>query len=70
MSNSIFDVGRMVKRERIGQGMTQDEFARQLGVQQAYVVRVEKGQALPSIRLLQRAASIFGKELLPPKLIF
>ncbi|MEK7616406.1 MAG: helix-turn-helix transcriptional regulator [Patescibacteria group bacterium] len=69
-NNLALYVGHMVRITRAKRKMAQNELAHRLGVQREYIVRIEKGQALPSIKLLQKAAKVFGKELHPPKLIY
>jgi transcriptional regulator with XRE-family HTH domain len=44
-----YELARVIAQARKDQGMTQEELARLLGVSQAYVAKVESGQANPTI---------------------
>lgn len=47
-----------VKKIRYNLNMSQEEFARLLGVTQVYISRIELGAAMPSFDLLNRIANL------------
>lgn len=57
-----FEIGMMVKEARVYKGMTQGELAQSVGSKQPSIARLEKGEALPSIRFLRNIASALQTE--------
>jgi transcriptional regulator with XRE-family HTH domain len=53
------DVGERIRQARAGLGLTQDKFARQLGVTRISVARYEAGR-VPNLGLLQQIAQLAG----------
>ena len=53
------DVGERIRQVRAGLGLTQDEFARRLGVTRISVARYEAGR-VPNLGLLQQIAQLAG----------
>jgi transcriptional regulator with XRE-family HTH domain len=53
------DVGERIRQARAGLGLTQDEFARRLGVTRISVARYEAGR-VPNLGLLQLIAQLAG----------
>lgn len=62
-----FEISKMIIRERIKQGMTQEELAEKIGTKQESIARLENSVNLPSLKFLKRVAEGFGKKLMPPK---
>lgn len=57
-----------LKRLRLGRGMTQQQLARQCGVSDSYIGRLEKEEAAPGVDTVQRLATALGctiHDLLP-----
>ncbi|MEX2458000.1 MAG: helix-turn-helix transcriptional regulator [Actinomycetota bacterium] len=57
------EVGRALRRRRRLALMTQAEVAAAMGTTQSAISRAETGQAMPSIRFLERYASATGRML-------
>ena len=49
--------------ERIKRKMTQQEVAQRAGIKQPSLARVESGGVMPSIRTLEKIATVFGRKL-------
>lgn len=49
--------------ERIKRKMTQQEVAQKAGIKQPSLARVESGGVMPSIRTLEKIATVFGRKL-------
>ena len=55
-------IGRRIREIR-GFDLTQKEFARKLGVGQAAVSKLEKGQSFPSVEILLRLKEFSGRTI-------
>ena len=55
-------VGRAIAKQRVRQGMTQEEVAERLGVGSEAVSRIERGIVIPNISRLLEFAAIFECE--------
>lgn len=53
-------VGKRVATRRLAQGLTQDELARKLGVSNAHVSYLERGERGPSLYMLHKLARVLG----------
>ena len=58
-------VGERLRTLRLQQGLTQRELARRVagGVDLSYISRIERGEQLPSLKVLQRLGSALGASL-------
>lgn len=65
-----FEIGKMITDARIAKNMTQAKLAKLVGTKQPSIARIEKGDALPSLSFLQKIATAFNTQLLPPRLEF
>ncbi|MDB5169859.1 MAG: helix-turn-helix domain protein [Candidatus Saccharibacteria bacterium] len=63
-------IGKMIIDARIAKNMTQARLAELVGTKQPGIARLEKGNALPSLSLLQKIANAFNTRLLPPRFEF
>lgn len=59
----MLDIARLILREREAAGFSQQELANRSGVSRITLARLETGRANPSVDVLERIASGFGKEL-------
>lgn len=59
----MLDISRLILREREAAGFSQQELANRSGVSRVTLARLETGRANPSVDVLERIASGFGKEL-------
>ena len=62
-----FNIAEMVMRARIKRGMTQKQLAKRVGTKQPSVARVESGNYVPSLNLLNKIAKALGTELILPE---
>jgi transcriptional regulator with XRE-family HTH domain len=53
-------VGQAIARQRVRNGLTQEEVAERLGVGNEAVSRIERGVVMPNIARLLELAAIFG----------
>lgn len=53
-------VGRQIRRVRMDNAMTQQSFARRIGVNASYIGPLEKGMKAPSIATLEKIAQEFS----------
>ncbi len=56
-------IGKKVAAHRVRRGMTRPALARELAVDRTHVWRIEQGESLPSLGLLDRMARLFGVTL-------
>jgi transcriptional regulator with XRE-family HTH domain len=56
------EIGRRLKKQRIEKGLTQKELAARIqqGVDYTYIGRIERGQQLPSLKVLLRISEAFS----------
>lgn len=57
-------IARIFKYARLQQSMTQMQFARQLGIHQSTLSRIERGQEYPIAPTVRKLETITGKQLL------
>lgn len=60
----ILKFGKTVRENRLRLGWTQEELALKLGVDAAYISRIELGRKNPSLDTVLRFASAFGINVL------
>jgi transcriptional regulator with XRE-family HTH domain len=66
-----FHIGRMIINARLATGMTQAVLAHKIGTQQPAIARIENGDSLPSLGMLDKIAKrAFGSYLVPPRFGF
>ncbi len=65
-----FEVGHMVVEARIMQGVTQAQLAELVGTKQPAIARIENGNHLPSLGILEKIAQAFNTYLVPPRFGF
>jgi transcriptional regulator with XRE-family HTH domain len=65
-----YEIGKMITDARISKNMTQQKLAKLVGTKQPSIARIEKGSSLPSLSFLQKIATAFHTQLLPPRLEF
>jgi transcriptional regulator with XRE-family HTH domain len=53
-------IGKQVAAQRARRGWTRPELADRLDIDRTHVWRIEKGEALPSLDLLDRMSRLFG----------
>src|SRR5690606_9578261 len=63
-------VAKMLIDARIAKGLSQKELANLIGTKQPSIARIEKGENLPSLSLLQKIAEAMHTYLIPPKFAF
>ncbi len=51
--------GEKLRRLRQRQGLSQTELGQQLGVQQSYVGKLERGEKTPNVAMLGKIAALF-----------
>lgn len=56
-------LGWKIRQERISLGLSQGEFAKELGIQQEVLSRWELGKAKPSMKNIRKLAEKFGIEV-------
>src|SRR5688572_21511431 len=56
------ELAALIKKTRLESGLKQEVFAREVGVVAAHLSRLEHGQGLPSISLVQKIADRFGAD--------
>ena len=54
------ELADLIRTARLGSGLKQEVFAREIGIVAAHLSRLEKGQGLPSVKLVHRMSSRFG----------
>lgn len=64
------DVAEMFIDARIRTGLTQKELAGRIDTKQPGIARIERGNYVPSLRFLEKAAVAFGARFIPPKFSF
>lgn len=63
ISNNFYNLGEDIREMRSDKGLTQGEFARQLGVTVVTINRIENHVAMPSWELLLRIAKLLSKKV-------
>lgn len=58
-----FDIGNMVIEARISRGITQTQLAKIIGTKQPGIARLERGESMPSLSLLDKVAKALGTNL-------
>lgn len=58
-----FEVAQIAIEARIAKKMSQKELAKRVGTKQPSIARIESGNSLPGLRLLQKIASALDTEL-------
>jgi transcriptional regulator with XRE-family HTH domain len=59
----ILNIGKQIKERRNILGMTQGDLAELAGISPNTLYKIERGQANPSIKILNKIAVILGMEL-------
>ncbi len=66
-----FQIGLMVEQARLSLGMTQVELAEKINTKQPAIARLESGNNLPSLTILDKIAKLgFGSYLISPQFAF
>ena len=63
-------LGFRIRMERLESGWTQEELARQVGIQSHQISRIERGLCFPHLNTIRRFENVFGFEIskdLPPR---
>ena len=60
MNNPLDEFGAKVRAEREARGLTQKQLSERTGIAQADISKLERGNANPSLRTLQRLAAGMG----------
>lgn len=68
MSRGTGQIGLPLRAVREARGMTLADAAIRAEVDESYLSRIERGQRLPSLRLLARLAEVYGAEQLARQL--
>ncbi len=55
-----FNIGNKIKRIRENSGLSQEQVAEYLGVDQSYISKCERGERQFSVDILQRLGNLFG----------
>ena len=56
--------GRMIKRIRKENKMSQKALSAKVGVTTVYLCKIEKGRAYPSLQMLEKISALYGRSLL------
>lgn len=62
-----FQIADMVLQLRMAKGLTQEKLAKKIGTKQPAIARIENGDILPSLELLQKIAKALKMELIMPR---
>jgi transcriptional regulator with XRE-family HTH domain len=65
-----FETSRMLISARLTKGFTQGRLAKKLKTHQSSIARLESGKFLPSLSFLEKIASVYKTELMPPYFTF
>ena len=68
MTRLSVEIGRLIRKQRTQQGITQESLALQCGIDRSYMGRIERGEVNLTVEKLYEIASVLGasaKELLP-----
>jgi transcriptional regulator with XRE-family HTH domain len=65
-----FEISQMLLEARAEKGITQEELAEKIGSKQPSIARIESGNSLPSLSLLEKIARAFDSYLVPPSFGF
>lgn len=57
------EIGGRIAELRNKQDLSQRELARRLGKSPSYINRIEKGEKIPNLKLIQQIASILDEDL-------
>jgi transcriptional regulator with XRE-family HTH domain len=60
MNDSISNLGKILKQQRIGVPLTLQELASETGVSSSHLGRIERGERFPSARILRKIAKPLG----------
>jgi transcriptional regulator with XRE-family HTH domain len=60
MSNNNYDLGKILKQQRITVPLTLQELAAESGVSSSHLGRIERGERFPSARILRKIAKPLG----------
>jgi DNA-binding XRE family transcriptional regulator len=58
-----YELARELIKARLSKKLTQEQLANKVGVKQAYIARLEGGDANPTVGNLNRIANVLGKRL-------
>lgn len=64
------EIAKMMIKARIMKGITQKELAKLIETKQPSIARIERGDYLPSLRLLEKIAKAMNTYLIPPRFAF
>ena len=60
MNDSVSNLGKILKQQRIGVPLTLQELASETGVSSSHLGRIERGERFPSARILRKIAKPLG----------
>ncbi|MBN1692125.1 MAG: helix-turn-helix transcriptional regulator [Dehalococcoidales bacterium] len=60
MNDSVSDLGKILKQQRINTPLTLQELAAESGVSSSHLGRIERGERFPSARILRKIAKPLG----------
>ena len=63
MNNPLDEFGAKVRAEREARGLTQKQLSERTGIAQTDISKLERGNANPSLRTLQRLAAGMGMKV-------
>jgi len=58
-----FNIGNMIIEARVSRGMTQKELAKKISTKQPSIARLERGESMPSLSLLDKVAKALKTNL-------
>ena len=64
------DIANSIELARVRRKLTQKQLAIKMKTSQSYISRIENGNSMPSLKLLNNLAIIFETKLIPPKFEF
>jgi transcriptional regulator with XRE-family HTH domain len=60
MNDNNYDLGKIIKQQRINTPLTLQELAAESGVSSSHLGRIERGERFPSARILRKIAKPLG----------
>jgi len=60
MPNTVVDLGRRIREERLGRQWTLEQFSEKTGLSKSFLSQIERGNTEPSITSLKKIAAQFG----------
>lgn len=60
MSNAAKYIGNQLQKARQSKGLTQAEVAKRAGTNVNYYAKLERGEAVPSLKMLEKIIKVLG----------